>query len=168
MRGTARGRRGPARGVYARRVQGCLACELTAGERELPGGPIHRTPRWVVEHCVGPLGPGTLIVKPLRHVTHLWELSEEESRELGPLLRDVARAISAVLDPDQVYATLWSHAGGVPVHIHWVLQPVVCPPAGGPVGPHLQAAMFDRGEPPPREQVERVAADVRAVLGGHR
>jgi galactose-1-phosphate uridylyltransferase len=30
---------------------------------------------------------GTLIVKPRRHVEYVWELSEEEVVELGPLLR---------------------------------------------------------------------------------
>lgn len=27
---------------------------------------IHETTHWLVEHCVGPLGLGTLIVKPRR------------------------------------------------------------------------------------------------------
>ena len=45
----------------------CLACELIAGERELPGGRVFATDHWVVEHCVGPLGVGTLLVKPFRH-----------------------------------------------------------------------------------------------------
>jgi hypothetical protein len=46
----------------------CLACDLTEGRVPLPGGLIHETSRWRVEHCVGPLGVGTLIVKPKRHV----------------------------------------------------------------------------------------------------
>lgn len=49
-------------------LPGCLACDLTAGRRPCPGGRIDETPGWVVEHCVGPLGVGTLIVKPKRHV----------------------------------------------------------------------------------------------------
>ncbi len=65
----------------------CLACALTAGTRELPGGLIHATAHWRVEHCVGPLGIGTLIVKPIRHVTQVADLDDEEADELGPLLR---------------------------------------------------------------------------------
>ncbi len=147
-------------------VAGCLACELTAGARELPGGRIDTTERWVVEHCVGPLGVGTLIVKPVRHLTHVWELQEAEAAELGPLLRRMAAAQRALLDPEQVYVTLWSHAGGTPVHIHWVLQPVGAAPErlGGLAGPHLQAAMFDRGELPPSAEVAAFAEELRAYL----
>jgi len=46
----------------------CEACRLTAGRDPVPGGRIHTTGHRVVEHCVGPLGLGTLIVKPIRHV----------------------------------------------------------------------------------------------------
>ena len=54
--------------------------------RPLPGGRIFRTEFWLVEHCAGPLGLGTLIVKPERHVTTVAGLSAAEAAELGPLL----------------------------------------------------------------------------------
>jgi diadenosine tetraphosphate (Ap4A) HIT family hydrolase len=142
----------------------CLACELLTGQRELPGGRIHETPSWVVEHCVGPLGVGTLIVKPKRHITHIWELDQDEAAELGPLLQRATSALARCLEPEQVYATLWSHAGGIPVHIHWVLQSIPAARADGLVGPHLQAAMFDRAELPPRVEVEDVADELRAIF----
>jgi diadenosine tetraphosphate (Ap4A) HIT family hydrolase len=150
--------------VNAAAAEGCLACELASGERELPGGRIAAAPGWVVEHCVGPLGVGTLIVKPLRHVTHVWGLSEREAVELGPLLARVARAQRELLAPEQLYVTLWSHSGGVPVHIHWVLQPVGAQRLGGLLGPHLQAAMFDAGEEPARPEVEAVSERLRGLL----
>jgi ATP adenylyltransferase len=142
----------------------CLACELMTGQRELPGGRIHETPRWVVEHCIGPLGVGTLIAKPKRHITHIWELDEQESRELGPLLQQVTSVLAGLLEPEQIYATLWSHAGGTPVHIHWVLQPIPAARADDLIGPHLQAAMFDRAELPPRVEVEAIADELRAIF----
>ncbi|MGW0648643.1 HIT family protein [Streptomyces umbrinus] len=92
----------------------CMACRLTSGTEHLPGGTVHRTALWVVEHCVGPLGLGTLVVKPLRHVLHIADLTPPESAELGPLLRRVAAAVTAVTRPEQVYICLWSHAGAVP------------------------------------------------------
>ena len=58
---------------------GCLACDLTNSRRDLPGGRIFATAHWVVEHCIGPLRVGTLIVKPLRHCLHVSELTAEES-----------------------------------------------------------------------------------------
>ncbi len=145
-------------------MDGCLACELTDGRQELPGGRICETSLWVVEHCVGPLGVGALIVKPKRHLVHIWELDEDEARELGPLLRRVAAALRAQLQPEQLYVSLWSHADGIPQHIHWVLQPVPSERPDGLFGPHLQAAMFDRAERPPSHEIEALAEELRAIL----
>jgi hypothetical protein len=39
----------------------CLACDLASGRRPLPGGLIHSTESWLVEHCVGPLGLGDIV-----------------------------------------------------------------------------------------------------------
>ncbi len=152
------------RALYAPRVEDCLACELADGRRELPGGRVAETRSWLVEHCVGPLGAGTMIVKPRRHVLHVSELDEEEAVELGPLLQRVSAAIAHEFDPEQVYVTLWSHSGGVPVHIHWVLQPVGAGRLGGLLGPHLQAAMFERDEAPARAEIEAAAAAIRGAL----
>jgi hypothetical protein len=65
----------------------CVACDLADGRRRLPGGRIFATNHWFVEHCVGPLGLRTLIVKPARDVTRVADLFDEEATELGPLLR---------------------------------------------------------------------------------
>ena len=59
----------------------CLACKLISEPDSLPGGRIHATELWCVEHCVGTLGVGTLIVKPLRHCTQLADLTDAEARE---------------------------------------------------------------------------------------
>ena len=144
----------------------CMACALSSGERPLPGGLIYRTDHWLVEHCVGPLGVGTLIVKPERHVTAVGELSAEESEELGPLLRLSSSVADRLVNADQVYNCLWSHAGGVPVHIHYVVQPVTKAQMStfGVHGPDLQTAMFSRGETPDPADVERVADEARRLF----
>jgi diadenosine tetraphosphate (Ap4A) HIT family hydrolase len=149
-------------------VRGCLACDLAEGRLELPGGVILETDSWLVEHCVGPLGVGTLIAKPKRHIVYVSELDESESSELGPLLQRVAATVQELTEADQVYVGLWSHAGGRPVHIHFVVQPVTRSLMDeiGDFGPHLTAAMFDRGEQPPRDQVEQFAERARTVLSG--
>jgi diadenosine tetraphosphate (Ap4A) HIT family hydrolase len=59
---------------------------------------IHRSDHWLVEHCVGPLGLGTLIVKPERHVTAVADLTDEESAELGPLLRRASQVVRELAD----------------------------------------------------------------------
>lgn len=121
---------------------------------------------WVVEHCVGPLGVGTLVVKPVRHVLHIAELTPDEAAELGPLLARVSAAVTAVMEPEQVYVCLWSHAGAVPGHIHFVVQPALAPDMAehDAYGPALQMAMFNRGLLPDKAEVETVCDRLRAVL----
>lgn len=129
-------------------VHGCLCCDLTSGRMNPPGGPVHDTGRWRVEHCIDSLGVGTLIVKPVRHVTSLGDLDAEEAGELGPLLQRVCRVIQALTQAEQVYVCLWSHAGGVATHIHFVVQPVTKAEMDRykKYGPHLQQAMFAADE----------------------
>lgn len=141
----------------------CLACDLTAGRAPLPGGVIHRGRAWVVEHCVGPLGVGTLIVKPVRHVTGVDELTDAEADEVGPLLRATAGVVRGLTGAEQVYTCLWSHAGGVPGHLHHVVQPVTRTQVDeyGAHGPALQVAMFARGEGPDPAEVDAFADRAR-------
>ena len=137
-------------------MSNCLACDLTNGQIDLPGGRIHQTHYWVVEHCVGPLGVGTLIVKPLRHCVHMWELTSDESAELGPLLQEVSEMIRHLLSPDQIYVCLWAHGGWKFHHLHYVVQPAwqYLSEHFAKPGPHMQVAMFDRDEAPDRREVE--------------
>jgi diadenosine tetraphosphate (Ap4A) HIT family hydrolase len=145
---------------------GCIACDIIVGRRPSPGGVVEETPRWVVTHCIGPLGVGTLIVAPRRHVVHVADLDEPEAAELGPLLRCVAGAVAAAFEPAQVYVCLWSHADNVPGHIHWVVQPAAASADPARRGPQLQAAMFERGELPDPAAAARAAEAVRALIRG--
>lgn len=121
----------------------------------------------MVEHCVGPLGLGTLIVKPRRHVTAVADLTDDEAEELGPLLRTASLVASALVPTEQIYNCLWSHAGGVPVHIHYVVQPVTADlmKRYGSHGPELQLAMFAEGELARPDQIEDVATRAKAAFG---
>lgn len=145
-------------------MTGCWVCEMTAAGGA-PGGIVHETPRWVVDHCVGPLGIGTLIVRPKRHVVHVADLDRDESAELGPLLRETTGVVTELIEPDQVYVTLWSHAGGEPGHIHFVVQPVT----RGQVeeletyGPVLQVEMFERKVAPDPGEMAAFADRARTV-----
>jgi diadenosine tetraphosphate (Ap4A) HIT family hydrolase len=144
----------------------CLACDLRDGRLALPGGRIHESGGWIVEHTVGPLGLGTLVVKPVRHVVRVSELDEGEAAALGPLLRRVAAVVDELANPEQVYVALWSHADALPGHIHFVVQPVTRAAMDefGLVGPHLQVAMFDRREYPDEREVEAFAARARELF----
>lgn len=145
----------------------CLACDLVHGRAPLPGGQLHRTPHWVVEHCVGPLGLGSLIAKPERHVVSVADLDDDEATELGPLLRRTAQVARALVDAGQVYVCLWSHAGAVPGHIHYVVQPVTRDQvalSGGLHGPALQVEMFRRNQTPAPDEIERIAERARVLF----
>jgi diadenosine tetraphosphate (Ap4A) HIT family hydrolase len=143
----------------------CIACLLTSGRLPPPGGRIHRTTYWIVEHCVGALGVGALIVKPERHVLHVADLIDGEAAELGPLLRDAARVTTALTSPEQVYVSLWSHAGGEPGHIHYVVQPitrVVMDEFG--YGPRVHVEMFAADRPLDLDAVGVFAEEARRLF----
>jgi diadenosine tetraphosphate (Ap4A) HIT family hydrolase len=147
-------------------MDGCFACDLLAGRQELPGGTIYRTALWAVEHCVGPVGLGALVVKPVRHVTRVAELDDAEAEAFGPLLRRTAAIVDELIRPEQVYTWLFSHMGRVPVHIHWVVQPATTEAidAVGGHGPHLVAGMFKREEYPARDAIDAFAEHARAAF----
>lgn len=144
-------------------MKDCLACDLINGRAELPGGTIARESGWVIEHCVGPLGLGTLIVKPERHVVHVADLTDEEAAAMGPVLHRAARVVTELGTPDQVYISLWSHAERQPGHIHYVVQPVDTGTMArhNAHGPKLQAAMFDLDDPPDSASIEEFTTKAR-------
>ncbi|MBB6394204.1 diadenosine tetraphosphate (Ap4A) HIT family hydrolase [Actinomadura coerulea] len=106
------------------------------------------------------------MVKPVRHVVHVAELTEAESAALGPLLQRVAAAVTKVVQPEQVYVCLWSHANAVPGHLHFVVQPAVKSDMTrfDAFGPALQMAMFREGAMPGETEVEALSEQLRAAL----
>lgn len=143
-----------------------MACRLSAGELDLPGGRIFQTDHWVVEHCIGSLGVGTLILKPFRHIVGLADMSNAEAAQLGLLLQRTSSIIRTLTEADQIYTCLWSHAHWQPVHIHFVLQPVWNSHQSrypGP-GPVLQVAMFNEANPLDRAEVQAFCVRARAAF----
>jgi diadenosine tetraphosphate (Ap4A) HIT family hydrolase len=153
----------------------CLACDLIEHPDRLPGGRIATIGPWVVEHCIGPLGLGTVVVKPIRHVIHLADLDAGEVAGLGPVLASVARAVTLASSeagdsPGQVYACLWSHAQREPGHIHFVVQPVgdALMAHHDAYGPELQVRMFKADEQIDPASMANAAARIRAHLDDER
>jgi diadenosine tetraphosphate (Ap4A) HIT family hydrolase len=107
-----------------------------------------------------------LIVKPERHVTAVADLTMDEAVELGPLLLRASAVAGQLVDADQVYNCLWSHAGGEPVHIHYVIQPVTTTQMAefGVHGPKLQVEMFLARAVPDAEDIEVTAARARLLF----
>jgi ATP adenylyltransferase len=144
---------------------GCVTCESIL-TRSAPGGCIHETEHWFVDHCIGPLGVGTLIVKPNRHVLAVADLTQAEALELGRLLQETSAVVAELEHPEQVYVTLWSHLDAVPGHIHFVVQPVTqarMTEHEGKHGVRLQVEMFDRKVYPDSDSAAAFAKRARAI-----
>lgn len=105
-------------------------------------------------------------MKPLRHCLHVWELTHDESAELGSLLQEVTEVLHHLLAPDQIYVCLWAHGSWQPHHLHFVVQPVwqhLSERFPKP-GPYLQAAMFDSGEVPDHSAVKAFCDRARGMM----
>jgi ATP adenylyltransferase len=148
-------------------VVGCLGCDLLAGRRPLPGGIVHQTTSWVVNHVVGSMNLGTLIVGPREHLVSVADLDDRATAELGPLLRDAARVVEALCEPEQTYVCLWSHGVSARKHLHIAVQPVtadVVARYGGLRSERLQARMMASGDEPDAAAVERFCDQARELF----
>ncbi len=99
----------------------CLACQILAGAQPVPGGTIAENPWWVADHCVGPYGLGSVVIKTRTHRENLWDLSMAESASMGPFLQQMSEAIALAMGAERVYVSLW--VDQPPYHVHFVLQP---------------------------------------------
>jgi ATP adenylyltransferase len=145
-------------------MAGCLGCEIAAGGCDVPGGIVHQTGCWIVNHAVGRLNLGTLVVAPREHVVAVADLDDVAVVELGPLLRDAARIVEAICRPEQTYVCVWSHGQTERRHLHILVQPVTAALVaqyGGLRSEQLQVKVMTTGEPPDPGDVERFCADAR-------
>jgi ATP adenylyltransferase len=148
-------------------VVGCLGCDLVAGRCTVPGGILHETTRWIVNHAVGRLNLGTLIVAPRDHVVAIADLDDVAVAELGPLLRDAARVVEALCRPEQTYVCVWSHGRTERRHLHILVQPVtaaIVAQYGGLRAEQLQARLMATGAPPDPADVEQFCLAARSHL----
>jgi diadenosine tetraphosphate (Ap4A) HIT family hydrolase len=100
---------------------GCSACDEVAGGVPAPGGVILDDGLWYVSHHTGPYtDPGELIVKTRRHCESLADLTAEEARALGPLLRAAVGALERVTAAERIYAVSFNERIR---HVHFLLLP---------------------------------------------
>ena len=148
-------------------MAGCLGCDLLAGRRALPGGIVHQTAGWVVNHVVGPMNLGTLVVGPKEHIVAVADLGDTAAAEFGPVLRDTARVVEELCRPEQTYLALWSHGASARKHLHVAVQPVttaVVARYGGMRSEQLQARMLASGDEPAIADVERFCEQARELF----
>jgi diadenosine tetraphosphate (Ap4A) HIT family hydrolase len=142
----------------------CLACQILAGLAQVPGGIIAENPWWVADHCLGPYGLGSVVLKTRAHRENLWELTTAESAALGPFMQQMSQAIAIAMEAERVYVSLW--VDQPPYHVHFVLQPRYAdghnPQELGLKGLELQ--VFRTLSKPPKDEAIAEAADrIRTV-----
>jgi ATP adenylyltransferase len=148
-------------------MEPCIGCDFANDVTAPPGGFLLRTERWMLNHCIGPLGLGTLVLAPVRHVVRVTELTDVELHEYARLMHSAATVIDAILGPEQTYVCLWSHGSEGPRHLHWIVQPVsdeLVDLYGGKRSEELQLAMFEADAYPERSEIEAFCQEARGLL----
>lgn len=100
----------------------CVTCELVS-RRDAGGAPtwdlIRRTPSWDIVHAFGTAIEGWLVLVTRRHITAVANMNDDEAAELGPLIKEVSRAVQQVVGCDKTYIVQFAeHAQHPHVHVH--------------------------------------------------
>jgi diadenosine tetraphosphate (Ap4A) HIT family hydrolase len=139
-----------------------MACRANRGELHPPGGVLYDDRLWRLEHMLMPaVLPGWLILKPLRHIESLSELTVAESAALGPLLRRITAALEAATGAERVYTVLLAEAVRH-VHIHLIPRRAGLPESCR--GPRI----FDLPPTAPEPACTAIARNVADRLRAHR
>ncbi|MBF2037437.1 MAG: diadenosine tetraphosphate hydrolase [Leptolyngbyaceae cyanobacterium T60_A2020_046] len=140
----------------------CLACQILAGQVEVPGGTIAENPWWIADHCLGAHGLAAIVVKTRHHRENLWDLTPSEAASLGPFLQQLTQAMQVALGAERIYINSW--VDQPPYHVHFVLQPRYSGKAElGLRGLELQIFRALQAKPQP-EEMAAVAETLRSHL----
>jgi diadenosine tetraphosphate (Ap4A) HIT family hydrolase len=86
-----------------------------------PWDRIRRTPNWDVVHAFGTSVEGWIVLVVRRHITAVADMSAAEAADLGPLVKEVSRAVQEVVDCDKTYVVqLAEHQDHPHVHVHLI------------------------------------------------
>jgi diadenosine tetraphosphate (Ap4A) HIT family hydrolase len=100
----------------------CRTCELLE-RRDRGDAPdwdaIVRTAGWDVVHCDATSVYGWMVLVVRRHVAAVAELTEGEAAQLGPLLRNLSRALHDICGCEKTYVVQFAEARDHRhVHVH--------------------------------------------------
>jgi diadenosine tetraphosphate (Ap4A) HIT family hydrolase len=147
----------------------CIACRATRGEISPPGGALYDDGLWRLEHTFEPIPMvGWIVLKPLRHVESMADLTPAEAAALGPLLRRITQAMDAPLAPAKVYAALFAEAVAH-LHIHLIPRAPDLPEEyrGPGVFQLLSAASRSSANQGDLAEAQRVAEAIKQRLAGN-
>lgn len=146
------------------RRPGCFNCDLQQSADPPPRDRVLSSAHWWVGHAFNVTQPGWLVLVPTRHVTAMAELSDAEAAELGPLIRDLSRALATVTGCVKTYQMQFSEAEGYEhLHVHLVPRLPEQPPEA--TGPAVFSLMTDdESQWLPEHHRDEIARAVRAAM----
>jgi ATP adenylyltransferase len=111
--------------VRGPRYQGCILCGLRDGDEALVDLTVHRSEHFAISVNLYPYNPGHLLIYPLRHLTDIRELSDEESIDLHRLQALCLDALDEIQRPAgfNIGYNMGGAAGGSIDHLHLHIIP---------------------------------------------
>lgn len=106
--------------------EGCIFCDLPAGGDDAAAHILARGESGFVVLNKFPYNPGHLMVAPLRHTGDPEAMDDDETLDLGRLLKRAIAALREEMAPHgfNVGMNLGRVAGaGIPDHLHWHVVP---------------------------------------------
>jgi len=141
----------------------CFSCAQETNEDVPLRERVWSVPGWRVALAFNSSLPGWVVLVPTRHVESLDELNDEETVELGGLMRDVTQALKAVTGCVKTYVILLAEAPGF-THVHFHVVPRMDDLPEERRGKDIFAYLKE--EPLSGEQLDEVARQLRAALSG--
>ncbi|MHA2130586.1 MAG: HIT family protein [Promethearchaeota archaeon] len=106
-------------------ISNCYTCELLV-QRDENNSPlwdnIVRTEYWDIVHSYPTALPGWLVLVVRRHITAVEELTDEEAKELGVLIRRVSIILKQITACEKTYVVQFAESPKHP-HVHFHIIP---------------------------------------------
>ena len=103
-------------------MTGCRTCSLSAlhdAGKLPPWDSIVRTPGWDIVHAFGTSVAGWTVLVARRHITAVADMTDAEALELGPLIKNVSRALHRTMGCRKTYVVQFAeHPNHPHVHVH--------------------------------------------------
>ena len=145
----------------------CRTCSLGARRDSGDAPPwdsIVRTRAWDVVHAFGSSVVGWTVLVARRHITALADRTDEEALDLGPLIRNVSRALHQITGCRKTYVVQFpEHPDHPHVHVHVIPRPVDLPDELQGPGIFRQLGVQE-GQGVPEVRMNEVALRLRECL----
>lgn len=148
----------------------CRTCELMV-RRDAGEAPawdsIVRYRNWDVVHAFGTSLEGWLVLVVRRHVEAVADLTDEESAELGPLVKSVSVALAEAVGCEKTYVAQFAEGEGHHhVHVHVIARQPDQP--AELTGPRIFSCVgVPDADAVPAARMDEIALAVRSVLAAH-